>query len=89
MTIDELLKLYEREVITRDELRDAVRIAQGPASTQESPSAETAPGGDAESHESVASPDRTDSRPGEKARENTAEMGDEKNPASAEEDTGR
>jgi predicted transcriptional regulator len=74
-------------------LRDAVRIVQGPASTQEPPSAETASGADAESPESAAPPGRTDRRtdenPGGKARENPAEMGDEKNPASAEGDTGR
>jgi predicted transcriptional regulator len=77
----------------RQALRDAVRIVQGPASTQEPPSAGTVSGTGAESPESAAPPGRAgggpDENPGGKARENPTGMRDDKNPASAEGDTGR
>jgi predicted transcriptional regulator len=76
----------------RQALRDAVRIVQGPESIREPPSAKTLSGAEAESPESAAPPGPAGGpgeKPGGKARENPAEMQDEKNPASAEGDAGR
>ncbi|WP_055491976.1 BlaI/MecI/CopY family transcriptional regulator [Streptomyces sp. TP-A0356] len=89
----------------RQALRDAVRIVQGPVSAEEPGSAETAATADAvspESPESAASPDRPAGGGGEKPGENPGKRGrgenpgkkraqtlEEKNPASAEDDTGR
>jgi predicted transcriptional regulator len=77
----------------RRALRDAVRIVQGPESTEDTGTGETAVETPAESPESTARSDRSEGnesgKPGGNPGENPAENGDGKNPGSAREGTGR
>ncbi|WP_245767024.1 BlaI/MecI/CopY family transcriptional regulator [Streptomyces colonosanans] len=73
----------------RQALRDAVRIVQGPQGVQESGAGETEVAPGADSPESGAPSEQPATNSGGKPQENPAEKPDEKNPASAEDRTGR